>query len=162
MGEIWNVSFKSLHGGQFSLLTQLMKRNLPLNNITQESPTIRSTNWWLIWVFTLKEGVKFLQCFFFFFVGLRTTYKISIHPTPPPPKKKIFVLQNRFLSPSQALSVDWKNDSGIYLNVCMMYSLFLWGDESSHFPVLKSIGLIYVYLISPQASLLKCKLMNCN
>ena len=85
-----------------------MERNLPLTNTTQESLTIGSTNWWLIWVFTLTEGVKFLQCFFFFFfVGLRTTYKIPIHPTPPPPKKKkIFVLRNRFLSPSQALSVD--------------------------------------------------------
>ena len=29
--------------------------------------------------------------FFFFFVGLRTTYKIPIHPTPPPPKKKKFL-----------------------------------------------------------------------
>ena len=165
MGEIWNISFKTLHDGQFSLSTQLMERNLPLTNTTQESLTIGSTNWWLIWVFTLTEGVKFLQCFFFFFfVGLRTTYKIPIHPTPPPQKKKKknFVLQNRFLSPSQALSVDWKNDSGIYSNVCMMYSLFLWGDGSSHFPELKSIGLIYVYQISPQASLSKCKLMNCN
>ena len=147
MGEIWNISFKTLHGGQFSLSTRLMERNLRLNNITQESLTIRSTNWWLIWVFTLTEGVTFLQWFFFcvffcFFVGLRTTYKIPIHPTTPPPQKKIFVLHNRFLSPSQALSVDWKNDSGIYLNVCMMYSLFLRGDGSSHFPVLKSIGLI--------------------
>ena len=99
--------------------------------------------------------------FFFFFCGIKDNLQ-NFHTPNPPPKKKIFVLQNRFLSPSQALSVDWKNDSGIYLNVCMMYSLFLWGDESSHFPVLKSIGLIYVYLITPQASLSKCKLMNCN
>ena len=167
VGEIWNISFKTLHGGQFLLSTQLMERNLPLTNTTQESLTIRSTNWWLIWVFTLTEGVKFLQWFFCFcfcfFCGTKDNLQNSHTPNhPPPPKKKIFVLHNRFFSPSQALSVDWKNDSGTYSNVCMMYSLFLWGDESSHFPVLMSIGLIYVYLISPQASLSKCKLTNCN
>ena len=127
MGEIWNISFKTLHGGQFLLSTQLMERNLPLTNTTQESLTIGSTNWWLIWVFTLTEGVKFLQCFFFFFVGLRTTYKIPIHPTPPPKKKKFLCYEIGSFLQAKPYLLTAKNDSGIYLNVCMMYSLFLWG-----------------------------------
>ena len=73
--------------------------------------------------FYFDRRCKISAMLFFFFCG--TKNKIPIHPTPPPKKKKNFVLQNRFLSPSQALSVDWKNDSGIYSNVCMMYSLFL-------------------------------------
>ena len=94
VGEIWNISFKTLHGGQFLLSTQLMERNLPLTNTTQESLTIRSTNWWLIWVFTLTEGVKFLQWFFCFcfcfFCGTKDNLQNSHTPNhPPPPKKKI-------------------------------------------------------------------------
>ena len=42
-----------------------------------------------------------------FFCGTKDNLQNSHTPTPPPPKKKkIFVLRNRFLSPSQALSVD--------------------------------------------------------
>ena len=93
MGEIWNISFKTLHDGQFSLSTQLMERNLPLTNTTQESLTIRSTNWWLIWVFTLTDGVKFLQCFFFFFFcGTKNNLQNSHTPNPPPPQKKKKIL----------------------------------------------------------------------
>ena len=45
-------------------------------------------------------------CNAFFFCGTKDNLQNSHTPNPPPPKKKIFVLRNRFLSPSQALSVD--------------------------------------------------------
>ena len=75
--------------------------------------------------FDRRCKISAMLFFFFFFCGTKNNLQNSHTPNPPPPKKKNFVLQNRFLSPSQALSVDWKNDSGIHSNVCMMYSLFL-------------------------------------
>ena len=76
--------------------------------------------------------------FFFFFFFFFKPEKIPIPPPPPPQKKKKFLCYEigSFLQAKPYL-LTAKNDSGIYLNVCMMYSLFLWGDESSHFPVLK-------------------------
>ena len=41
--------------------------------------------------FYFERRCKISAMLFFFFVGLRTTYKISIHPTPPPKKKKKFL-----------------------------------------------------------------------
>ena len=65
--------------------------------------------------------------FFFFFCGTKDNLQNSHTPNPPPPKKKKKILCYEIGSFLQAKPylLTAKNDSGIYLNVCMMYSLFL-------------------------------------
>ena len=63
---------------------------------------------------------------FFFFCGTKDNLQNSHTPNPPPPPKKKYLCYEigSFLQAKPYL-LTAKNDSGIYLNVCMMYSLFL-------------------------------------
>ena len=62
---------------------------------------------------------------FFFFCGTKDNLQNSHTPNPPPQKKKFLCYEIGSFLQAKPCLLTAKNDSGIYLNVCMMYSLFL-------------------------------------